>query len=141
MKFRDYFSLKHILFAVVVIALMLVFAVRQSNNTVKISFGQNSMQVTSSKYSMTVEYRDVTSATLIQLPEAGERVADAYDDNILRTGIWVNDTLGEYIIVADLDVSNCIKLTLHDGRILVFSRKDDATTKEIYDRLSTYLKQ
>ena len=90
---------------------------------------------------MTVEYRDVTSATLIQLPEAGERVADAYDDNILRTGIWSNDTLGEYIIVADLDVSNCIQLTLHDGRTLVFSRKDDATTKEIYDRLSTYLKQ
>ena len=141
MKFRDYFSLKHILFAVVVIALMLFFAVRQSNNTVKVSFGQNSMQVTSSKYSMTVEYRDVASATLIQRPEAGERVADAYDDDILRAGIWTNDTLGEYIIVADLDVSNCIQLTLHDGRILVFSRKDDGTTKEIYDRLSTYLKQ
>ena len=140
MKFRDYFSLKHILFAVVLMGLMLLFAFRQSNNTVKVNFGQDAVSVTSAKYSMSIQYADIAEAELTQLPEAGERTADAYDDDILRSGVWTNSTWGEYIIVADLDVHTCIRLTLEDGRVLVFSRKNDAATAEDFATLQTYLK-
>ena len=139
MKFRDYFSVKHILFAVVLMALMLLFAVRQSNNTVKVYFDQQTVDVTSAKYSMSIQYSDIVSAELVALPEAGEKVADGYDDDILRAGVWKNDTLGEYIIVADLDVDTCILIQIQDGRTLIFSRKNLKATTEDYNTLLTYL--
>jgi len=139
MKFRDYFSLKHILFAIGLIALMLFFAFRQSNNTVKVNFGDTSVSVSSAKYSMSILYSDIRSAQLTNLAEAGEEVADSFDDDILRAGEWHNDTWGDYIIVADLDTSNCVLLTLYDGRTLVFSRKNDKATIEDFETLQSYL--
>ena len=140
MRFRDYFSLKHILFAVVLMALMVLFAIRQSNTTVKVNFREESVNVTSNKYSMTILYDDIADAELITLAEPGERLADAYDDDILRAGVWRNDTWGDYIIVADLDADTCILLHLNDGRVLVFNRKDNTATAQDYETLLTYLK-
>jgi hypothetical protein len=139
MKFRDYFSLKHILFAVVLMAIMLFFAIRQSNNTVKVYFEDTNVQVTSSKYSMTIQYADILSAELVPVEAAGEKIADTYDDDILRAGTWRNAVWGEYSICADLDTTNCIVLTIDGGRTLVFSRKNDETTAEIFQTLQTYL--
>ena len=74
------------------------------------------------------------------LPEPGERLADAYDDDILRAGVWQNETWGEYIIVADLDATNCIKMDLNDGRTLVFSRKNNEATEKDFAELQNFLK-
>ena len=139
MKFRDYFSVKHILFAIGVVALMLVFATCQSNNTVKVYFEDTNVQVISSKYSLTIQYADIVSAELADLAEAGEEIRDSYDDEILRAGTWRNAVWGEYSICADLDTTNCIVLTIDGGRTLVFSRKNDETTAEIFQTLQTYL--
>lgn len=139
MKFRDYFSVKHILFAIGVVALMLVFATCQSNNTVKVYFEDTNVQVISSKYSLTIQYADIVSAELADLAEAGEEIRDSYDDEILRAGVWRNNTWGEYIICADLDTTNCIVVTINDGRTMVFSRKNDATNAELYQTLQTHL--
>ena len=139
MKFRDYFSLKHILFAISLIAVMMFFAVRQSNNMVKVYFEDTQMEVVSSKYSMAIPYDIIASAELADLAEPGEKVESGWDDDLLRSGKWVNDTWGEYYICADLDTSNCIVMELNDGRIFVISRKNDKTTAEIYETLLTYL--
>lgn len=136
MKFRDYFSVKHIIFAVVLMALMLGFAVRQSNNVVKVSFSDEAVKVTATKYSMTIAYADIESVQLMAWPEdLGEKVTDGYDDDIVRYGTWKNEAWGEYTVCADPDTSKCIVVHINDGRTLVFSRKDDATTKEIYETL------
>ena len=139
MKFRDYFSLKHILFAVVLMAIMLFFAIRQSDNMVKVYFEDTNVQVTSSKYSMSIQYADIQSAELAPMEAAGEEIADTYDDDILRAGTWRNDVWGEYSICADLDTTNCVVVTINDGRTLVFSRKNNDTTAELYNTLQTYL--
>ena len=140
MRFRDYFSVKHILFATVLMGLMIFFAFRQSNNTVKVYFEQDQVVATSAKYSLGMPYDQIASAELKELPFEGDRVASAYDDETLRAGIWNNDTWGEYYIVADLDAKNCIVVTLDDGRIFVFSRKDNATTEADYQTLMGCLK-
>ena len=139
MRFRDYFSVKHILFAVALIALMMFFAVRQSNDMVKVYFEDTSVDVVSSKYSMNIPYDMVESAELADLAEAGERLAECYDDDIIRTGFWGNDTWGEYYIVADLDPDNCIVVHLNDGRMFVFSRKSNAENEKLFETLQTYL--
>lgn len=139
MRFRDYFSLKHILFAIVLIAVMLAFAVRQSNNTVKVNFGSTEVSIFSSKYSLSIPYNMVASAKLTELAVPGDRLADAYDDDILRAGFWENETWGEYYIVADLDVDTCIVTELDDGRIFVFSRKNDNATAGDFEILKTHI--
>lgn len=135
MKFRDYFSLRHILFAVVVVGLMMLFAIRQSNNMVKVKLEEHALHITSSQYSMTVDYVDIASAKLETLADPGEKVENAYDDEILRAGIWKNEAWGEYHVCADLDTESCIVLTLEDGRIFVFNRKNNKETAKIYEEL------
>lgn len=139
MKFRDYFSLKHILFAVVLFAVLIPFAIRDSNNQVKVRFDDENIYTVSNKYTLTIPYADIASAELVPLAEPGEKVQDGYDDDILRAGIWRNDTWGEYYITADLDTDQCVLITLRDGRLFVFSHKNNATTAEDFETLQTYL--
>ena len=140
MRFRDYFSVKHILFATALMGLMIFFAVRQSNNTVKVYFEEDQVVATSAKYSLGMPYDQIASAELTAIPFEGDRVASAYDDDTLRAGVWHNETWGEYYIVADLDAKNCIVVTLNDGRIFVFSHRDNATTEADYQTLMGHLK-
>lgn len=139
MKFKDYFSLKHIIFAVVLFAVLMPFAIRDSNNQVKVSFDDTTIYTASNKYNMSVTYEQIADIELVPLAEAGEKVEDGYDDDILRAGKWKNDTWGEYYITADLDTSNCVVMHLTDGRIFVFSCKNDDTTSSLYNQLQTHL--
>ena len=139
MKFRDIFSLKHILFAIVLVALMMLFAINHSNNMVKVKFQEDAVRITSSEYSMTLDYADIASASLEDLFEAGQQKENAYDDEMLRAGVWENDAWGTYYICADLDASLCIVARLHDGRVFVFSRKNNAETQKLYDELLTHI--
>ena len=142
MKFRDYFSLKHIIFALVLLTIMFLFAIRQSNNMVKVYFEDEHLEVVSSKYSMTVGYDEILSAELITMPHQGEKADDdAWDDDLIRTGNWINDTWGSYCVCADLDTSNCIVLHLDDGSTYVFSRKSDATNRKLFEELQTHLQK
>ena len=127
------------LFAVALFAILIPFAIRDSNNQVKVSFDDTSVYTSSNKYSLTVSYDQIDSVELAVLPEAGEKVEDGYDDDILRAGKWINDTWGEYYITADLDTSNCVVMHLTDGRVFVFSSKNDETTAEHYQTLLTHL--
>lgn len=135
MRLKDLFAPRHIIFSVLIFALLIPIAIRDSNNQVKVSFDEDSIYTTSNKYNLTIPYVEIAQAELVDLAEAGEKVQDGYDDDILRAGIWKNDVWGEYHITADLDADNCILITLKDGRLFVISRKDNATTEEIYHTL------
>ena len=136
MKFRDFFSLKHILFAVFVMAVMIPFAIAQGNNTVKVNVNEKQVLARSSRYQMLVDYEIIDSIELMPLADAGEkRSDDSYDDGIVRYGDWENDTWGAYSVCADVDVETCIVLHLNDGRTFVFNRKDPQETETIYQQL------
>lgn len=136
MRFRDIFSLKHILFALFVMAVMIPFAISQSNNTVKVNVNERQVLARSSRFQMLVDYDIIDSMELVPLAEAGEKLSeDSYDDGIVRYGQWKNSVWGEYTVCADADVESCIVLHLNDGRIFVFNRKDAAETESIYRQL------
>ena len=145
MKFWKSFSkqavLRQLVFVLVLFAILIPMAIWDSNTQVKVSFDTSYVYVSSDKYSMNISYEDIASAELADLAEPGEKVEDGFDNDILRAGVWYNDTWGEYIIVADLDASNCVVLHLEDGRTLVFSKKNDKATAEVYETLLTYLPQ
>lgn len=136
MKFRDFFSLKAFLYALLLLAVTIPLAIRQSNNTVKIRLNEDHVYVKSAKYTMTIPYDIIDSVELASLPEAGQEVnEDSFDDDILRCGEWTNAAFGHYYVCADLDVKNCIVAHLYDGRIFVFNRKNTAETENIYQQI------
>ena len=143
MKFWQSFSkesvLRQLIFVLVLFAILIPVAIWDSDTQVKVTFDSASLLVSSDKYNMSIQYSDIASAELVELAESGEKVEDAWDNDIIRAGVWKNDTWGEYIIVADLDVDTCIVLRLHDGRTLVFSRKNEKTTENMYETLLSHL--
>lgn len=141
MRFKDYFSLKQILFALLLFALLIPIAIWDSDTQVKVNFHADDVSIISDRYTMSIPYDIVASAQLVPLSDPGEKVegGEGFDNDIIRTGIWTNDTWGEYTVLADLDTSNCILVRLKDDRAFVFSCKDDETTAKHFETLQTYL--
>lgn len=136
MKFRDMFSLKHFLFAVLILAVMIPCVIIQSNNTVKIDLDETEVFIRSSRYRMLIDYDIIEALELQPLAEAGEKMSDdSFDDDVVRYGDWKNDPWGEYTACVDLDVESCILAHLNDGRTFVFNRKNISETETIYQQL------
>ena len=144
MKFWKSFSkravLKQLFFVIALFAILIPIAIWDSDTQVKVNFGETQVTVRSDRYNMTILYDDIVTAELVQMPDAGEKVQDGFDNDILICGVWRNDTWGEYTICADRDTAYCVVARLQDGRILVFSQKDDETTQELHKTLVSYLK-
>ena len=132
-KFWKLVSRKDLVFGIVLFAIVIAMTVFETYNKVKVEFSDTAVDISTSKYSMNIPYDLVESVELVALPEAGE-VIDGTDDMAARTGLWKNETWGEYYICADLNSPTCIVAHLEDGRIFVFSRRNDEETTQIYDR-------
>ena len=143
MKFWQSFSKSAIkrqfFFGLFLFAVMIPLAILDSNTQVKVSFNDISVFIKSDKYTMEIPYDIIESANLEDLAEPGERVQNSYDNDVLRAGIWENDTWGQYHIAADLDADKCIVAHLTDGRTFVFNSKNDEKTETIFAELQTYL--
>lgn len=143
MKLREVFqtkqTIKQLLFVVFLFAIMIPIAIWDSNTQVKVKFSETQVVVRSDRYSMTIPYDMVEDVQLQDLADAGEELEGGSDNDIIRIGPWHNDAWGDYYICADLDAGNCIVVTLDDGRIFVFSRRDDAATAEDYESFREHL--
>ena len=127
-KFWQIVSKKDFIFGLIILALVVVFSFKPSNK-VRFSFGEDSVDIRSTKFSMNIPYDMVVSAELMDMPAAGERI-EGNDDMTLRIGHWENETWGEYYVCANLNCTNCVAVHLNDGRIFVFSYKSNAKTAE-----------
>ena len=140
MKFREMFVPKQIFFAVAVLAIFIVMGLWDSATQVKVTFADQEVLVDTDRYDMTVPYDLIESAELTDLPEAGVQIANGADDQTIRTGLWDNDTWGEHHICADLESDTCIVMHLNDGRIFVFTGKDEEQTAQHFAALQEKLK-
>ena len=131
--------LKQFVFVLVIFAILFPIALWDSNTQVKVKFYNEDLQIKSDRYTMSVRYDQIADAKLDVLGDPGEKVLDGFDNDIIRTGTWCNDAWGEYSVNADPDTTNCVVLTLNDGRIFVFSIKDDQSTEEHFQTLLTHL--
>lgn len=143
MNFWKSFSKKSVLrqlyFVLALFALLIPIAFWDSDTQVKVSFDSENVYIKSDEYTMTIGYDQIVSAELVPLAEPGEELENTVDNDIIRTGKWLNDTWGEYHITADLDATECIVIYLDDGQVFVFSRKSNAATAEDYKTLMNYL--
>jgi len=137
-KFWQIVSKKDFIFGLIILALVVVFSFKPSNK-VRFSFGEDSVDIRSTKFSMNIPYDMVDRCTLEEKPEMGEKV-DGYTDDIIQTGVWKNEAWGEYTACIEVYTDNCIVIQLTDGRYFVVSRRDNEETEVVYETFQSYLK-
>lgn len=138
-RFWKLVSVKDLVFGTVIFAIVVLMTVVQSADKVKVTFGEESMDVKTAKYAMNIPYDMIDTVDIMDMPDRGE-VVDGADDMAVRTGMWKNDAWGEYYVCADLKVSKCIVMHLNNDSVFVISRKDVEETQLVYDTLCTHLK-
>lgn len=138
-KFWKLVSKKDLVFVTLIFVAVIVFSFLESGNKVKVEFTDVSVNaVSSTKYSLDIPYDLVEYIELADIAERGES-EKGRDDMVTRTGFWKNDTWGEYYACIDLQTSKCIVVHLDDGRIFVFSRKNDEETSAIFETFQGHL--
>ena len=140
---KKYFQsvfVRYTVFGLCLFAVAIGLSMIESNFKVRTSFDETSVTIKSTKYSLNVPYDMVASLELTEMPDPGEAV-DGIDDQTVRTGVWKNETWGEYRVCADPDSTNCVVIRLTDGRIFVFSLKNNEATEESYEAFLSRLPQ
>ena len=130
-KFWKLVSRKDLVFGILLFAVVIGMTVYETYHKVRVDFSDAAVDIHTSKYAMTIPYDLVESIELEKLPDPGQ-VIDGADDMAARTGLWVNEAWGKHCICADLNSSTCIAAYLKDGRIFVFSRRNEKETENDY---------
>ena len=129
---------RNILFVIILFATAMLMGKCDSDNAVRIHSNDTLIAVNSKSYSMNIPYDMIADITLENVPDLG-RVIDGKNNDSLRTGIWENESWGEYHLCMDPDASNCIVASLDDGRTFVFNRKSAEETEKIYQEITKKL--
>ena len=131
--------LRQLYFVLALFALLIPIAFWDSATQIEVSFDTQNVYIKSDEYSISIGYDEIESAELVPLAEPGLELENTVDNDIIRTGKWQNTSWGEYYINADLDATDCIVAHLKDGRVFVFSRKDNEATADDFETLQIYL--
>ena len=137
-KFKALIPLRHVIFILVLFAVTITIFYFDSAEDIKVSFGEDSIDIKASSCHMNIPYDMIDYIELIPMEDGGEKI-NGSDNLFTLLGSWANETWGQYEICADLDSLNCIMVHLTDGRSFGFSRKNVPATEVIYQQLLTYL--
>ncbi len=137
-KFWKLVSKKDLLFGILIFAVVIGMGIYDSTHKVAVSFTETYVEINVNDYSMNIPFELIYSISLTQMPDRGS-VVDGSDDMQVRTGIWNNETWGEYYVCANLNSTSCIVTELTDGRIFVFTASNNKKTESAYDTLMAYL--
>lgn len=132
-KFWKVISRKELIFLAVIVVAVLVTTAFDTQNKIKVEFGEESVDIVSKRYSMNIPYEMIADAELVEVSDFGTLI-EGEEDMTIGTGLWSNELWEEYYLCA-IPYVKCIAVTLDDGRVFVFNRLDDETTLQIYEEL------
>lgn len=139
-KLKSLFSVKDMLFTVVLFGLIIGIACCKADTQVQVTFSDTAVDVVSARYAMNIPYELVERIQLVEY-DKDDTLVKGTGDISLHTGTWTNAVWGEYFACVDLGAKLCIKAELQDGRLFVFSRKSDQETTAVFETFQTYLNQ
>jgi hypothetical protein len=137
-KLKYLFRWRDVAFAVLLLGITVLFAFCSSENMMDVTFGEEAVDIATQKYTMNIPYEMVESIEIAPYSEEDEQVRGR-SDMALRTGIWQNESWGEYYACLDLQTDTCILVHLNDGRIFVFSHKSDEKVASDFETFQSYL--
>ena len=137
-KLKYLFRWRDVLFALFLLGITILFAFCSSENMMDVTFGDEAVDIVTKKYTMNIPYEMVESIEIAPYYEDDEQIRGR-SDMALRTGIWKNESWGEYYACLDLQTDTCILVHLNDGRLFVFSHKSDEKVASDFAMFQTYL--
>ena len=123
-KLKYLFKWRDLAFTVLLFTLILTVAFCRAENMIQVTFGEDALDVVTSRYSMNIPYDMVESVEIGELDKDDE-IIQGKGDIALRTGHCSNKDWGEYYGILDLQTKTCVVIRLNDGRLFVFSHQSD----------------
>jgi len=137
-KLKYLFKWRDLAFTVLLFALILTVAFCRAEDMIQVTFGEDALDVMTSRYSMNVPYDMIESVEVGALNNDDELI-EGKGDIALRTGHCSNKDWGEYYGILDLQTSKCVLIHLKDGRLFVFSHSSDEKVQTDAQTLQSYL--
>ena len=137
-KLKYLFRWRDVLFAVFLLGITVLFAFCSSENMMEVTFGDEAVDIVTAKYTMNIPYEMVESIEIAAYSKEDEQL-QGRSDLALRTGIWKNESWGEYYACMDLQTDTCILVHLNDGRLFVFSHKSNEEVESDFETFQSYL--
>ena len=139
-KLKYLFKWRDVAFTALIFFIILTLAFCMGETMMDVTFNDDSVDIVTSRYTMNIPYDMVDSVELGQINKYDE-VIKGKADIAVRTGQWISETWGEYSACLDMQTSKCIMVHLNDGRLFVFSHKNDEKVQQDFDTLQSYLNQ
>ena len=137
-KLKYLFKWRDLAFTVLLFALILTVAFCRAEDMIQVNFGEDALDVSTSRYSMNIPYEMIESVE-VGILDKDDKIIEGKGDIALRTGHCTNKDWGEYYGVIDLQTSKCVLIYLNDGRLFVFSHQSDEKVQSDAATLQTYL--
>ena len=137
-KLKYLFKWRDLAFTVLLFALILTVAFCRAEDMIQVNFGEDALDVSTSRYSMNIPYEMIESVEIGTL-DKDDKIIEGKGDIALRTGHCTNKDWGEYYGVIDLQTTKCVQIYLNDGRLFVFSHQSDEKVQSDAATLQTYL--
>ena len=137
-KLKYLFKWRDLAFTVLLFTLILTVAFCRAEDMIKVTFGDDALDVVTSRYSMNIPYDQIESVEIGTLGK-DDVIIKGKGDIALRTGHCSNNVWGEYYGIIDLQTSKCVLVRLDDGRLFVFSHQSDEKVQSDAETLQTYL--
>ena len=131
MKFdRRFFSNLIVFILLIVVGALLTMC--QSAKTIRVAYTDELVAISSKDYNANIAYADVLSIELIDNPDLGS-VSDGKNRPELKSGVWQNDTWGEYHLCFNPNATNCIVVHLKGSQPFVFNCNSNEATAASYE--------
>ena len=131
-------SKKDFIFGLIILVLVIVISIARPSKNVKAVFGEDSVDVKSTQFSMNIPYEMVVQLELTDLPDLGGNV-DGYNNRVIQTGLWENEAWGQYQSCLDLACERGIVVRLNDGQIFVINARNPEETAEVYEEFLAHV--
>lgn len=121
-----------IIWAVVILALSRFMAGEQQ---VSVAVGTEGLSFkTESGYTSQLGWDDI-SALEVRADFAYGTLVEGTDTDKEKSGIWTNDALGEYELIAEAKISACIICSTRSGRVVAFNFESEESTRSLYEAI------
>ena len=139
-KLKYLFKWRDLAFTLLLFTLILTVAFCKAEDMIKVTFGEEALDVVTNRYSMNIPY-DMIESVEIGNVDKDDEIIQGKGDIALRTGHCLNENWGEYYGILDLQTDKCVVIYLDDGRVFVFSHMSDEKVTEDFNTLMSHLDQ
>lgn len=124
-------SKKDMIFVAALFLFVIIFSLFTGGENVEVNFDAEMMSIKATNFNFNIVYEDIASVELTPMPDLGTMNKGA-DSASLKQGNWNNVIWGDYHLCVIPSLTNCVDVTLMDGRHVVFNYKSEESTADVY---------